>query len=164
MAIKKSQLYGRLWKSCDELRGSMDSSQYKNYILTLLFVKYISDKDTLLDLPEGCSFNDMLLLKNKDDIGEQINIKIDAIARENDLVGVIDHADFTDESLLGKGREQIEKLSNLLSIFESFQFNTNTSGGDDLLGDAYEYLMRNFATESGKSKGNFTRQQKYREF
>jgi len=79
MALKKSHLYSSLWKSCDELRGGMDASQYKDYILTLLFVKYISDKvaslgATLLVVPEGGSFADMVAAKGKPEIGDRINI------------------------------------------------------------------------------------------
>lgn len=156
MAIKKSQLYGRLWKSCDELRGSMEPSQYKNYILTLLFVKYVSDKSTLLDIPEGASFQDMMNLKGDKEIGDKINKQIIAkLAEANDLKGVIDQADFNEESLLGKGKQMVDTLSELVSIFETFDFSSNMADGDDLLGDAYEYLMRNFATASGKSKGQF---------
>jgi len=155
MAIKKSQLYGRLWKSCDELRGSMDPSQYKNYILTLLFVKYVSDKSTLLDIPEGASFEDMVKLKGDKEIGDKINKIIAKLAEENELKGVIDQADFNDDNLLGKGKQMQDTLTKLVGIFETFDFQSNMAGGDDLLGDAYEYLMRNFATESGKSKGQF---------
>jgi type I restriction enzyme M protein len=160
MALKKSQLYGRLWKSCDELRGSMDSSQYKDYILTLLFVKYVSDKsqndpDALIEIPTGASFSDMILLKGDKEIGDKINKIIAKIAESNDLKGVIDQADFNDDNLLGRGKEMQDRLTKLIAIFESFDFQSNKSGGDDILGDAYEYLMRNFATESGKSKGQF---------
>jgi type I restriction enzyme M protein len=160
MALKKSQLYGRLWKSCDELRGSMDSSQYKDYILTLLFVKYVSDKsqndpDALIEIPTGASFSDMISLKGDKEIGDKINKIIAKIAESNDLKGVIDQADFNDDNLLGRGKEMQDRLTKLIAIFESFDFQSNKAGGDDILGDAYEYLMRNFATESGKSKGQF---------
>lgn len=155
MAIKKSQLYGRLWKSCNELRGSMDPSQYKNYILTLLFVKYVSDKDTLLDIPDGASFQDMVKLKGEKEIGVKINNIIDKLAEENGLKGVIDQADFNNENLLGKGKEMQDTLTKLIGIFETFDFKTNMAGGDDLLGDAYEYLMRHFSIAAGKSKGQF---------
>jgi type I restriction enzyme M protein len=155
MAIKKSQLYSRLWKSCDELRGSMGPTQYKDYALTLLFVKYISDKDTLLEVPDGASFNDMVALKGDKEIGDKINKIIAKLAEENDLKDVIDQADFNDDNLLGRGKEMQDRLTRLVAIFETFDFKSNMAGGDDLLGDAYEYLMRNFATESGKSKGQF---------
>ena len=160
MALKKSQLYSSLWQSCDELRGGMDASQYKDYILTLLFMKYISDKyagdpDALIDVPEGGGFSDMVALKGNVEIGDKINKIISKFAEANDLKGVVDQADFNDENKPGRGKEMQDRLSKLVAIFEGLDFSTNRAHGDDLLGDAYEYLMRNFATESGKSKGQF---------
>ncbi|MBZ0203658.1 MAG: type I restriction-modification system subunit M [Ignavibacteria bacterium] len=158
MAIKKSELYSSLWAGCDELRGSMDASQYKDYVLVMLFLKYVSDKGgDLIDIPEGCSFKDLVKLKGKTDIGDKINKIISKLAEENDLTGVITVADFNDDEKLGKGKEKTDKLSNLISIFENenLDFSSNRAEGDDILGDAYEYLMRNFATQSGKSKGQF---------
>ncbi len=162
MAIKKSELYSSLWQSCDELRGGMDASQYKDYVLVLLFVKYISDKyaDTSnpfapVKLPEGASFKDMIALKGKPTIGDDINKKIiEPIAKANKLA---DMPDFNDVSKLGEGKEKIDRLTNLIAIFENkaLDFSSNRADGDDILGDAYEYLMRHFATESGKSKGQF---------
>jgi type I restriction enzyme M protein len=162
MAIKKSELYSSLWKSCDELRGGMDASQYKDYVLVLLFVKYVSDKwagqaDALIEVPEGGSFTDMLALKGDKEIGDKINKIIAKLAEANELKGVIDVADFNDADKLGKGKDMQDRLSNLVSIFDSpgLNFSGNRAEGDDILGDAYEYLMRHFATESGKSKGQF---------
>jgi type I restriction enzyme M protein len=162
MAIKKSELYSSLWKSCDELRGGMDASQYKDYVLVLLFVKYVSDKaasqkNYLLDVPKGGSFADMVALKGDKEIGDKINKIIAKLAAANELKGVIDVADFNDADKLGKGKEMVDRLSNLVAIFDSpgLDFRSNRAEGDDLLGDAYEYLMRHFATESGKSKGQF---------
>ena len=160
MALKKSQLYASLWQSCDELRGGMDASQYKDYILTLLFMKYVSDKaasdpDSLIFVPEGGGFADMVNLKGDKEIGDKINKIIGRLAEENDLKGIIDQADFNDDSKLGRGKEMQDRLSKLVAIFENLDFRTNRVEGDDLLGDAYEYLMRHFATESGKSKGQF---------
>jgi type I restriction enzyme M protein len=162
MAIKKSELYSSLWKSCDELRGGMDASQYKDYVLVLLFVKYVSDKyagqpNALIEVPKGGSFADMVALKGDKEIGDKINKIIARLAEANDLKGVIDVADFNDADKLGKGKEMQDRLSNLVAIFENpaLNFHKNRAEGDDLLGDAYEYLMRNFATESGKSKGQF---------
>jgi type I restriction enzyme M protein len=162
MAIKKSELYSSLWASCDALRGGMDASQYKDYVLVLLFVKYVSDKyandpDGLIEIPKGGSFKDMVALKHQKDIGNHINIIIGELAKANNLVGVIDVADFNDDDKLGKGKEMVDKLTDLISIFENpaLDFSKNRAEGDDILGDAYEYLMRHFATESGKSKGQF---------
>jgi len=163
MAIKKSELYSSLWKSCDELRGGMDASQYKDYILVLLFMKYVSDKaasqkgNYLLDVPDGGGFADMVALKGDKEIGDKINKIIGKMAEANNLRGVIDLADFNDEGKLGRGKEMVDRLSNLVAIFNTpaLDFRNNRAEGDDLLGDAYEYLMRHFATESGKSKGQF---------
>ena len=161
MAIKKSDLYSSLWKLCDELRGGMDASQYKDYVLVLLFVKYVSDRaghdDSLLDVPKGGAFKDLVALKGKPNIGDGINKVIGKLAEANDLRGVIDVADFNDDNKLGKAKDMVDRLTNLIAIFENpaLDFTGNTADGDDLLGDAYEYLMRNFATESGKSKGQF---------
>ena len=160
MALKKSQLYSSLWQSCDELRGGMDASQYKDYVLTLLFMKYISDKyagntHALIEVPVGGGFSDMAGLKGDKEIGDKINKIISRLAEANDLKGVIDQADFNDESKLGTGKEMQDRLSKLVAIFDSLNFSANRTEGDDLLGDAYEYLMRHFATESGKSKGQF---------
>lgn len=160
MAIKKSELYSSLWSSCDELRGGMDASQYKDYILTLLFVKYVSDKyagkeDAVIEVPEGGSFADMVRLKGDKEIGDKINKIIGRLAEANGLKGVIDQADFNDEAKLGSGKEMQDRLSKLVAIFDGLDLRANRAEGDDLLGDAYEYLMRHFATESGKSKGQF---------
>lgn len=160
MAIKKTELYSSLWASCDELRGGMDASQYKDYVLTMLFMKYVSDKYKgdpygMIVVPQGASFDDMVALKGDKEIGDKINKVISALAEENDLKGVIDVADFNDEDKLGKGKEMVDRLGKLVGIFEGLNLADNRADGDDLLGDAYEYLMRHFATESGKSKGQF---------
>ena len=188
MAVKKSELYSSLWKSCDELRGGMDASQYKDYILDILFIKYVSDKYsndpnamvtiprgeniseedlkvakienkdiTLKEILKGGSFEDMVYLKNKTFIGDGINVIFGNFQAANpDLSKGITFADFNDENKLGVGTDMVRRLSKLISIFQTtFDFSKNKIGGDDILGDAYEYLMRNFATESGKSKGQF---------
>jgi type I restriction enzyme M protein len=162
MAVKKSELYSSLWNSCDELRGGMDASLYKDYVLTLLFVKYVTDRFmgdryAEIDIPEGGSFLDMIEAKGKSDIGDRMNKIISKLAEANKLNGVIDVADFDDDSKLGSGKEKVDKLTNLIAIFqnEALDFRKNKAGGDDIIGDAYEYMMKNFASESGKSKGQF---------
>ncbi|MBU2835424.1 type I restriction-modification system subunit M [Acidithiobacillus thiooxidans] len=160
MPLKKSELYASLWKSCDELRGGMDASQYKDYVLVLLFVKYVSDKaernpDTLIEVPYGGAFRDMVLAKGDKEIGDKLNKIINRLAEANDLTGVIDVADFNDADKLGRSQAMVDRLTKLIGIFEGLDFTSNRADGDDLLGDAYEYLMRHFATESGKSKGQF---------
>lgn len=160
MAIKKSELYSSIWASCDELRGGMDASQYKDYVLVMLFIKYISDKYAGVQfapvtIPKGASFADMVALKGSTGIGDNINKKIiEPLATANKLS---DMPDFNDETKLGKGKDMVDRLTNLIAIFEDpkLDFSKNRAEGDDILGDAYEYLMQNFAKDSGKSKGQF---------
>ena len=165
MAIKKSDLYSSLWASCDELRGGMDASQYKDYVLFMLFIKYISDKYGNSDdfappvvIPKGASFKDMVALKGKADIGDKINTQvIQPLIDANNRLARSDFPDFNDPNKLGEGSAMVERLSNLIGIFQKpeLDFSGNRADNDDILGDAYEYLMRHFATESGKSKGQF---------
>ena len=162
MAIKKSELYSTLWKCCDELRGGMDAGQYKDYVLVILFVKYISDKhktdsDFMIEIPDGCFFDNFVALKGHSNIGEEMNKKMASLAEANGLDNVINVADFCNEQKLGKGKDLVETLSGLIGVFENsdLDFGRNRASDDDLMGDAYEYLMKNFATESGKSKGQF---------
>ena len=165
MAIKKSDLYSSIWASCDELRGGMDASQYKDYVLFMLFIKYVTDKygDSTdfappVTIPKGSSFKDMLALRGKSDIGDKINSQVIAkLVQANDRLAHSDFPDFNDSNKLGEGQAKVERLTNLINIFASPQldFSQNRTDHDDILGDAYEYLMRHFATESGKSKGQF---------
>ena len=165
MAIKKSDLYSSLWQSCDELRGGMDASQYKDYVLFMLFIKYVSDKygnsadfAPPVTIPEGASFADMLELRGRSDIGDRINTQVIApLVQANTRLAHSDFPDFNDPNKLGQGNEMVERLTNLINIFArpDLDFSQNRAEHDDILGDAYEYLMRHFATESGKSKGQF---------
>lgn len=165
MAIKKSEIYSLLWASCNELRGGMDASQYKDYVLFMLFIKYISDKYADTDdfappvtIPPGASFNDMINLKGKSDIGDKINTWIiQPLIDTNSRLARSDFPDFNDPNKLGEGKAMVDRLSNLVSIFQKpeLDFSKNRADHDDILGDAYEYLIRHFASESGKSKGQF---------
>ncbi len=163
MAIKKSELYSSLWAGADSLRGGMDASEYKNYVLNLLFLKYISDKAKArsnnfseIEVPQGCFYEDILALEGDKEIGDKLNKIIAKIAERNDLIkGVIDSVDFNDNTKLGEGKAMIDTLSNLVKIFADLSLGAHGALDDDLLGDAYEYLMRHFASESGKSKGQF---------
>jgi type I restriction enzyme M protein len=165
MTIKKSDLYSSIWASCDELRGGMDASQYKDYVLFMLFIKYISDKYGNSDdfappvtIPKGASFTDMIALKGKPDIGDKINTQIiQPLIDANARLARSDFPDFNDPNKLGEGQAMVDRLTNLIGIFQKpeLDFSQNRADHDDILGDAYEYLMRHFATESGKSKGQF---------
>src|SRR6266478_3667946 len=112
MAIKKSDLYSSLWASCDELRGGMDASQYKDYVLFMLFIKYITDKygnssefASPVTIPKGASFKDMIALKGKSDIGDKINTQIiQPLIDANTRLARSDFPDFNDPNKLGKGQ------------------------------------------------------------
>jgi type I restriction enzyme M protein len=165
MAIKKSDLYASLWASCDQLRGGMDASQYKDYVLFMLFIKYISDKyadfdgcDPPVIIPAGAGFADMVKLKGQSDIGDRINKHIiRPLIDANSTLARSDFPDFNDPNKLGEGQAMVDRISNLIAIFQKPELNfaKNRADHDDILGDAYEYLMRHFATQSGKSKGQF---------
>ncbi len=164
MAVKKSVLYSKIWDSCNTLRskGGMDATQYKDYVLIVLFMKVITDKyynkkDSLIDVPADANFNTMISLKGKKNIGEEFNKILAKIAEENDLQNVIDVVDFNDENKLGKGKDMIDALTGLVEIFQDpeLDFSNNRADDNDVLGDAYEYLMKQFASEAGKSKGQF---------
>lgn len=166
MAVKKSDLYSSLWASCDELRGGMDASQYKDYVLFMLFIKYVSDKYGDSDdfappivIPPGASFRDMVALKGNSSIGDLINTQViqPLVDANPKALARTDFPDFNDPNKLGEGDEKVKRLENLIAIFQNpaLDFSNNRAEHDDILGDAYEYLMRHFATESGKSKGQF---------
>ncbi|SFD65119.1 type I restriction system adenine methylase (hsdM) [Chitinophaga sp. CF118] len=160
MAIKKSELYSTLWESCNQLRGGMDASQYKDFVLAMLFIKYVSDKYAgvrfaPITIPPGSTFKDMVALKGKPEIGDFVNKKIFAPIRDANKMS--DFANFNDDEKLGTGKDKVDKITKLIAIFENpdLDFSKNRADDDDILGDAYEFLMRHFATESGKSKGQF---------
>ncbi|MFH0785260.1 MAG: class I SAM-dependent DNA methyltransferase [Pseudomonadota bacterium] len=165
MAIKKSELYSSIWASCDELRGGMDASQYKDYVLFMLFIKYISDKygdsedfKPPVTIPKGAGFKDMIALKGKSDIGDKINTQvIQPLIDSNSRLARSDFPNFNDPNKLGEGQAMVERLTNLIAIFQKpeLDFSKNRAENDDILGDAYEYLMRHFSIMSGKSKGQF---------
>jgi type I restriction enzyme M protein len=165
MALKKSDLYASLWESCNQLRGGMDASQYKDYVLFMLFIKYISDKYANsadfappVTIPKGASFTDMIALKGKPDIGDRINKEVIApLVEANSRLARSDFPDFNDPNKLGEGQAMVDRIGNLIGIFQKpeLDFSQNRAEHDDILGDAYEFLMRHFATESGKSKGQF---------
>jgi type I restriction enzyme M protein len=143
----------------------MDASQYKDYVLFMLFIKYISDKYGNSDefappvnIPPGASFKDMIALKGRADIGDKINTQIiQPLIDANTRLARSDFPDFNDPNKLGEGDAMVQRLTNLVAIFQKpeLDFSKNRADNDDILGDAYEYLIRHFASLSGKSKGQF---------
>ena len=136
-AIKKSELYSSLWEACDELRGGIEPAAYKDYVLFLLFIKYVSDKYAgkpyaEITVPEGASFNDLVKLKGTSEIGEQINKKIIAPLAEANNLGNL--PDFDDSQKLGSGKEKIDRLTALIGVFQKkeLDFSRNRADGDDI--------------------------------
>jgi len=127
MAIKKSDLYSSIWAACDQLRGGMDASQYKDYVLSMLFLKYISDKygnstdfEPPVTIPKGASFTDMLALKGKPDIGDKLNTEIiQPLIDANTRLARSDFPDFNDSNKLGDAPAMVERLTNLIAIFQN---------------------------------------------
>lgn len=162
MPVKKSALYSKLWEACNKLRGGVEPAKYKDYVLVLLFFKYVSDKynnDPFSEfiIPDDASFNVLINAKNKKDVGEIVDKTIQKFIDANELKGALPDVSFNNQNELGSGKELIDKVSGLIGIFEdpALDFRSNRASGDDIIGDAYEYFMMKFAQESGKSKGQF---------
>ncbi len=181
--INQDEINSILWKACDTFRGTVDPSEYKNYILVMLFVKYISDvwrdhfddymqryKDNetrvrrQLDkdkfkLPKGCTFDALYEQRNAANLGEIINIALEKIedANKEKLEGVFRNIDFNSESALGRTKERNERLRHLLNDFADKRLDLRPSrtGERDIIGDAYEYLIGKFASTAGKKAGEF---------
>ncbi|MCT2083184.1 type I restriction-modification system subunit M N-terminal domain-containing protein [Dermabacter hominis] len=162
MAVKKTELYSLLWEAANKLRGGVEPARYKDYVLTLLFLKYVSDRYKGqrfgdFTISEGASFDDLSKAKGKKDVGERVDKILSSFLEENRLQGSLPEVSFNNEDELGRGKELIDKVSGLIRIFENpaIDFKSNRASGDDIIGDAYEYFMMKFAQESGKSKGQF---------
>lgn len=162
MAVKKSELYPVLWEACNKLRGGVEPSRYKDYVLVLLFFKYVSDRYkgqryAEFTVKEGASFDDLIAAKGKSDVGERVDKILQKFLEDNRLQGSLPDVSFNNPDELGSGKELVDKVSGLIAIFQNpaIDFRSNRSSGDDIIGDAYEYFMMKFAQESGKSKGQF---------
>ena len=160
--MKKSELYSMLWEACNKLRGGVEPSRYKDYVLLLLFFKYVSDRYKGQPFAEftvsnGASFEDLIAAKGKSDVGERVDKIIQKFLEDNKLLGSLPDVSFNNPEELGSGKELVDKVSGLISVFQnpSIDFKNNRASGDDIIGDAYEYFMMKFAQESGKSKGQF---------
>jgi type I restriction enzyme M protein len=156
----KTDLYRLLWSRCNELRGEMDASQYKDYVLAMLFVKCVSSKyegvvGAPVTIPKGASFKDMIALKGAADIGDRINREIILpLASANHLP---DMPDFNDSTKLGAGRQMVTRLTNLIAIFETLdlRMSVNAAGADNAPADCWEYLLGRFAADSRRGKCQF---------
>lgn len=160
--MKKSELYSMLWEACNKLRGGVEPSRYKDYVLVLLFFKYVSDRYkgqpfAEFTISKGASFEDLIAAKGKSDVGERVDKIIQKFLEDNRLQGSLPDVSFNNPEELGSGKELVDKVSGLIAVFQNpaIDFRNNRASGDDIIGDAYEYFMMKFAQESGKSKGQF---------
>ena len=181
--VTKKEIENIIWKACDTFRGAIDPSEYKNYILTMLFIKYMSDlkKDRIsayekkysgdkvrIDramsrerfvLPEECDFDHLYLSRDKANIGELINLALEKIedANKAKLENVFRNIDFNSEPALGQTKERNRRLKNLLEDFSDPKLDLRPSrtGNNDIIGDVYEYLIARFAAGAGKKAGEF---------
>ena len=181
--INQDEINNILWKACDTFRGTVDASEYKNYILVMLFVKYISDvwqehydvlKEKFGDdeemilrrlqrerfiLPKSCRFQSLYDQRNESNVGEIINIALEQIEEDNKqkLSGVFRNIDFNSEANLGQTKDRNVRLKNLLEDFNDARLDLRPSrvGNLDVIGNAYEYLIAKFAAGAGKKAGEF---------
>ncbi len=181
--IDQNEINNILWKACDTFRGTIDPSEYKNYILVMLFVKYISDvwRDTnarlmaeydgeetrvqralryeRFALPEGADYYSLYAQRNEGNLGEIINKALEAIEDNNreKLENVFRNIDFNSESALGRPAQRNQRLKNLLEDFHDPRLDMRPSriGDLDVIGNAYEYLIGKFAAGAGKKAGEF---------
>ena len=162
MAVKKSELYPTLLGACNKLRGGVEPARYKDYVLVLLFFKYVSDRYkgkrfAEFNITPGASFDDLTKLRGNPNVGEETDKIIQKFLESNHLQGYLPDVSFNNADELGSGKELVDKVSGLIGVFQNsaLNFKNNVASGDDIIGDAYEYFMMKFAQESGKSKGQF---------
>lgn len=179
--FNQEEVNSTLWRACDTFRGKIDSSIYKDYILVMLFVKYVSDiykenKETLMEkynndeemvqrqmgyerfvLDEICTFDYIYDKRNQSDIGETINKALAHIEEENKtkLRGVFKNIDFNSEAVLGNTKERNSMLKHLLEDFRDLDLRPSRLIGEDVIGNSYEYMIANFASDAGKKGGEF---------
>jgi type I restriction enzyme M protein len=181
--IDQTQINDVAWRACDTFRGVLDPSDYKNYILVMLFVKYISDvwndhrarylKDfdgdetrvqrrlsrERFQLPDKCDFKNLYEYRNQPDIGERIDIALAEIeeANKEKLEGVFREVSFNSENKLGQTRDRNARLKHLLEDFNDPRLDLRPSmvGEEDVIGNVYEYLLERFASDAGKKAGEF---------
>ena len=183
LPVSQNEINSILWNACDTFRGTIDASEYKNYLLVMLFVKYVSDvwtehydllkeqygddRERILRrlererfvLPEGCRFDDLYRQRNETNLGDIINKALEKIEESNKtkLSGVFRNIDFNSESNLGQTRERNVRLKMLLEDFANSKLDLRPSriGNMDVIGNAYEYLIAKFAAGAGKKAGEF---------
>ncbi|MGD0815306.1 MAG: type I restriction-modification system subunit M [Verrucomicrobiota bacterium] len=181
--INQDEINNVAWRACDTFRGTIDPAQYKDYILVMLFLKYLSDlwrdkreefeKEFKGDkervarrlarerfiMPVGCDYDSLYARRNDANIGELINIALEKIEDENKakLEGVFRNIDFNSEANLGQTKERNKRLKDLLEDFAGDEMDLRPSrvGKEDIIGNTYQYLIGRFASDAGKKGGEF---------
>lgn len=179
--ITQSEINNIVWKACDTFLGVIDPSQYKDYILTMLFVKYVSDvwkdkksfyaekynndevrieralRNERFKVPENCMFDHLFENRNAPNLGELINTALESLedANRNKLERVFRNIDFNSEANLGQTKDRNRRLKNLLVDFAALDLQPSHLEDNDVIGDAYEYLIEKFASDAGKKAGEF---------
>ncbi len=179
--ITQSEINNIVWKACDTFRGVIDPSQYKDYILTMLFVKYVSDvwkdkkdfyakkynddavrieralRNERFQVPESCTFDYLFENRNAANVGELINTALESMedANRSKLERVFRNIDFNSEANLGQTKDRNRRLKNLLVDFSALDLQPSHLEDNDVIGDAYEYLIEKFASDAGKKAGEF---------
>ncbi len=181
--VNQSEINDVAWRACDTFRGVVDAENYRNYILVMLFWKYMTDvwrdhRDAYLkeykgdqarvarrlarerfQLPEGCDFYTLYGFRNEPDIGERMNIALAGIEEANKakLEGVFREVDFNSENKLGQTKDRNARLKLLLQDFADQRLDLRPSvvGEEDVIGNVYEYLLERFASDAGKKAGEF---------
>lgn len=180
-AITQSEINNIVWKACDTFRGIIDPSQYKDYILTMLFVKYVSDvwkdkkeayakkynndatrleralRNERFQVPSNCTFEYLFENRNAANLGELINTALEHLedANRSKLERVFRNIDFNSEANLGQTKDRNRRLKNLLVDFSALDLQPSHLEGNDIIGDSYEYLIERFASDAGKKAGEF---------
>jgi len=179
--ISQDEINSIVWKACDTFRGVIDPSQYKDYVLTMLFVKYVSDvwrdkknfyaakynNDTVrieralrnerFQVPDKCTFDYLFESRNEPNVGELINTALEGLEDANraKLERVFRNIDFNSEANLGQTKDRNRRLKNLLVDFSALDLQPSHLANNDVIGDAYEYLIDRFASDAGKKAGEF---------
>ncbi|MFK8055943.1 MAG: type I restriction-modification system subunit M [Saprospiraceae bacterium] len=179
--LTQDTINAQVWKACDTFRGTIDAAQYKDYILTMLFIKYITDvnkekaeeyvkkykgdakrieralKHERFVLPENSTFDYIYEQRNASNLGEIINIGLESLeeANHSKLEKVFRNIDYNSEANLGQTKDRNRRLKNLLGDFHELDLRPSNLEGNDVIGDSYEFLISNFAAGAGKKAGEF---------
>lgn len=179
--LTQDTINNKVWKACDTFRGTIDAGQYKDYILTMLFIKYITDvhkekkeeylkkyngdeirvdralKHERFKVPNNSSFDYLYQHRNEPNLGEIINIGLEDLedANRSKLEKVFRNIDYNSEANLGQTKDRNRRLKHLLTDFSELDLRPSNLAGNDVIGDAYEYLISNFASDAGKKAGEF---------